>query len=427
MVKGNSRFGRLSVLTQQFTNKFFHLVRKEGLGVAFKKINSRLYTNLGLGKYFNKDYSRLANIYKELNDLYKSNHIKGICILTSALEFDELYNQRTINLAKYLADKGYGVLFVTWQWEENQVLEKEYQKVYNNIYEVPMYHFIYGNKILSDLKNIENKMFISTLPAKVFYRMIPFLKELNFKIIYDILDEWEEFFKVGQASWFEKSIEESFVKESDYIFTVSEPLKKKFSEIKNEILVVGNGYNPHLSRKEDISLKVPAADGRIHIGYFGHLTESWFDWNLILDLITNDNFTIHLIGHGAPIERLDEFRGNNNAVYYGKIHPSELHEIVQKWHIGIIPFKHSNLSEAVDPIKIYEYLFFGLPTVSTGIPHIGNYPLVTHCESYKEVREGINTYYQDVISNVNGDLELKNFLAYTTWEKRFDKILETIS
>jgi hypothetical protein len=426
MVKSKSRNNRMMILTKQFSNKFIRLVKNEGLGVAITKVNSRISTKLGLRRYLKKDYSRLSQIYTEVQQLYKLGEIKGVCFLPSALEFEELYNQRTINLAKYLSENGYFVLFISWQWEENQKLDKEYQKVYQNIYEIPMYDFIYSNNLLSKLNMIESKIFISTLPAKVFYKLIPNLKSMKFTVVYDILDEWEEFFKVGQASWFEKEIEERFVSEANHIFAVSEPLKQKFSNLKSDIHVIGNGYNPELSKKANISLKTKAEDGKIHIGYFGHMTDAWFDWELILHLLKNDNITIHLIGHGAPKEILESFNNHKNAKFYGKVHPSELYKIIEKWHIGIIPFKHIKLSEAVDPIKIYEYLFFGLPTVSTGIPHIGRYPNVYHCNSYDEVSAKIESIYEQIISNTLEDNYLKAFLEESTWDNRFNEMLQII-
>ncbi len=42
----------------------------------------------------------------------------------------------------------------------------------------------------------------------------------------------------------------------------------------------------------------------------------------------------------------------------------------------MIPFKSGRLSEAVDPIKIYEYFYFGLPVIVTGIKHLEQYPNV---------------------------------------------------
>jgi len=40
----------------------------------------------------------IEDFYTRINDLYQDQQIKGLAIITSAMEFEEVYNQRTINL-----------------------------------------------------------------------------------------------------------------------------------------------------------------------------------------------------------------------------------------------------------------------------------------------------------------------------------------
>lgn len=411
-----------------------HVIRKSlrslqqnGLQNTFQKAQRRLFTKMGVNKVFKRNNAQLHDLYLKVLDLHKNKEIKGLFIVTSGREFEELYNQRTINLAKYLSDQGFAVLFVAWQWDDQEKLEKSYQMVYKNIFEVPVYDFIYDIEKLKMVDEITDKTYLTTFPAKLFYGCIDQLSQSGYKIIYDIMDEWEEFYKTGDAPWYNRGIEEAFVQRSDLVTVVSQPLKDKFSSIRNDIYVIGNGYNAALSGKRDVSLKQKSADQKIHIGYFGHLTPSWFDWNLIFNLANNENFFFHFIGHGAPDDILTKIKGLSNCEFYGKVHPSELNKYVEKWHIGIIPFKPSKLSDAVDPIKIYEYLYFGLPTVSTGIPHIGTYPLVTHCHNETEVTETILHDYGQLLQSKLPYEDLDAFLAKTTWDERFREILTLLS
>ncbi|MED3622523.1 glycosyltransferase [Neobacillus thermocopriae] len=412
---------------QQLLKKGMKAINENGLGNTLQKIQRRAITRIGINKWLRSDNPQLKAIYNKILNQYKNKEINGLVVLTSGLEFEELYNQRTINLAKYLSDHGLGVLFVTWQWDDQEQLKKSYQTVYKNIYQVPVYDFTYELDKLKILDEIVNKIYITTFPAKLFYKSIEQLKHSGYRIIYDIMDEWEEFYKTGDASWYERKIEEQFVQVSDLVTVVSKPLKDKFSFIREDIYVIGNGYTAALSGRGNIALKEKAEDQRIHIGYFGHLTPSWFDWDLILSLAENDSFYFHFIGHGAPEEILQKIEAQPNCKFYGKVHPSELYKFVEKWHIGIIPFKHSKLSEAVDPIKIYEYLYFGLPTVSTGIPHIGNYPLVTHCNNQLEVKAAIDNYYEQLMNGKLDLADLNDFLGKTTWEARFNEMMSLLN
>ncbi|MFJ5713607.1 glycosyltransferase [Neobacillus sp. NPDC093127] len=411
-----------------------HLIRKgvkaikqNGLQNTLQKTQRRIFTKMGVNRVFKRENAQLNDVYQQIIDLYKRKDINGLVILTSGREFEELYNQRTINLAKYLAEQGIAVLFVAWQWDDQEKLQKSYQKVYKNIFQVPVYDFTYHLEKLTILDEIRTKTYITTFPAKLFYGSTDQLKKSGYKIIYDIMDEWEEFYKTGDASWYNRGVEESFVQIANLVTVVSQPLKDKFSFIRNDIDVIGNGYNPALSGKGNISLRQELPDGKIHIGYFGHLTPSWFDWDLIFSLAKNKQFYFHFIGHGAPEEILAKIDSLPNCKFYGKVHPSELHTFVEKWHIGIIPFKPSKLSEAVDPIKIYEYLYFGLPTVSTGIPHIGTYPFVTHCQNELEVTETILKDYQQLLDSKLQYKDLEAFLEKTTWDERFAELVKRLA
>ena len=107
------------------------------------------------------------------------------------------------------------------------------------------------------------------------------------------------------------------------------------------------------------------------IGYFGHLTEKWFDWeSLIWIAQQRPDHRLEIIGHGAP----DDIQLPSNIVLLGpKIHP-EICEIAKEWHVGIIPFRVGRLADGVDPIKIHEYFALGLSVVSFRMPQTEDYP-----------------------------------------------------
>ncbi|MGM9988331.1 MAG: glycosyltransferase [Bacillaceae bacterium] len=401
--------------------------REGGITPTLSKIIRRSLTKYGYKRSSKNNLLRMQNLYKTLSEDVNWSEIKGIAIVTSALEFDEVYNQRTINLAKYLSEKSFLVLYVVWQWEPKEILEKSYQNVFPNVYQMPLYDF-YNTLENLDLFEQKNKHFYITFPAGLFKDIEGKLANKNYKIIYDIMDEWEEFQKVGHAPWYKRSLEQQIVKDSNYIFAVSEPLKGKFASLNENIHVVGNGYTPKLSGEDKrfIANKMEETDSKIHVGYFGHLTESWFDWDYVFALAANPKMNIHLVGHGVSSFYMQKIEKHDNIHFYGKVHPSELYKFVSKWHVGIIPFKQSKLSEAVDPIKIYEYLYFGLPTVSTGIPHLSKYPFVKHCDSTDELVVAVQSFYKQVINQGLDYRELDEFLKETTWDERFNLMLKII-
>lgn len=406
----------------------------EELENKYLDLNNKLYKIQCSRSYLLS--KKMSKFYRPIRKLRELLHNKGlkckklkkfikisskIAIIPCSFEFDEFVNQRPINFAKYLSKKGYNVIFVAWQWDENTIINKSYKYVYNNILQIPLYDFI---DYEIDFSGIKEKIFCINFPHEIFLSKINELRMQGFNIYYDIMDEWEEFEKVGQANWFDKSVEEKIILQADFVSAVSQFLIKKYNYLRTDIMLSPNGFYKELTgyNNKNIALKKVIND-EINIGYFGHLTDSWFDWDSIFKLAKrNQNYKFHIIGYGIPEKILNKLQKQENIVYYGKIPTAQLHNYVKGWNIGIIPFKTSALSQAVDPIKIYEYLYMGLPVIVSGIENVKNYPRTFYIESIQE-------FEKQVIKIVNNPKfeEIDDFLEKSTWESRFEKLEKHIT
>ena len=125
-----------------------------------------------------------------------------LVIIPCAFEFDELVNQRPINAAKHYSARGFLVLYVAWQWSPQNTLSKGTGEVYPNVIQVPMYDFFKGLHSLS-LENIEGH-YLLTLPSRQFMDTVDTWRSKGGIVVYDIMDDWEAFSRVGQAPWYEK-------------------------------------------------------------------------------------------------------------------------------------------------------------------------------------------------------------------------------
>lgn len=340
-----------------------------------------------------------------------------VAIVTCGFEFDELVNQRPINLAKYLSSAGYGVIFVAWQWNADEILQKGTSVVFDNVYQVPLFSFFNGVEALPLRKATSH--YIISLPASGLYNQISKVRTKGFTIIYDIMDEWEEFSKVGQAPWYDKVVENALIRESDRVFCVAPALKDKFSYIREDIQISANGFTPAVIGLDARGIVEAHTENKV-IGYFGHLTDSWFDWPLVFELAKSfPEVEFQIIGYGSPDWVNRKVAKFPNIKLLGKVHPSKLKEYVINWTHGIIPFREGKLSRAVDPIKIYEYIYFGLPTIVTGIAHLDTYPL-TKWFSRNEVAENFHEFL--VEAHDKGQL-VDVFLSESTWSARFDRLI----
>ncbi len=422
---GFNRIGTLLSNLREYAAVFFAVVRREGILSALKKT----------GRYFlphppvllppaSKNLA-LQAVYETLEAWMQERELRGLAILPSAFEFEPLYNQRTINFARYLSDQGFAVIYVAWQWAPDQSLEKSYQNVYGSIFQVPLYPFRENLHALNRFQGIAAKYFFCTFPPRIFFETMTQLRQLRFSVAYDLMDDWEAFHAHQQAAWYVRDLEEAMVLNADVIFAVSEPLRQKFAHLRKDIQVIGNGYDPAQLGPPNLALRAPAEDGHIHIGYFGHLTEAWFDWELLFQLLAaREDIFLHLIGYGAPETQLKRLHRWERARYHGKVEPNALHEQVVHWHLGIIPFRPSKLAEAVDPIKVYEYLHFGLPTLVTGIPHIGRYPSVHYCRDLEELCREIDRY--DPKDPPESEA-IARFLEKSTWARKFQQMIDCLA
>jgi len=355
------------------------------------------------------------------NWLTVANKSTDVVIIPCAFAFEPLYNQRPINAAKYYASRGYVVIFVAWQWAQDDVIRHGESKVAEGIYQVPLYRFLAGINDLTIAKS-ESSLILLTLPAPILLDALPILRARRYNIVYDILDDWEAFHGVGQAPWYIKSREEETVLTADLVTAVSPPLSIKFQKLRTQVYVLPNGFDPELLASGPITNSPPSVRENI-AGYFGHLTEAWFDWELLFQLASAfPHIRFEIIGYGASSSKIEEASQFRNISLLGKIDTAELHRFAQRWSVGLIPFKEGRLAAAVDPIKIYEYIFFGLKVVISGIPHLADYPnsfMLKPNDPCQDFQIALN-------APLSPSTETTDFLSRSTWSERF-RLMESLT
>lgn len=233
--------------------------------------------------------------------------------------------------------------------------------------------------------------------------------------VYDCLDDWEEFAGANFASWYSSSAEKFIVSNADFSCCVSGPLREKiqsFAETR-DVHLLPNAYDRGFLAEG----YVPRRGRAVKVGYFGHLTGAWFDWAGLRAIATRrPEYQFDIIGHGAPPD-LDV---PANVRMLGPKRPVEICRIAEEWHAAIIPFKMGRLADAVDPIKIYEYLALRLSVVSFRMPQIAPYPYTSTVNSVEEFVAALD----HAIETRPDDSVIERFLAENTWEERASRLIE---
>lgn len=150
-----------------------------------------------------------------------------------------------------------------------------------------------------------------------------------------------------------------------------------------------------------------------YIGTIGH----WFDWSFVFDLaVANPSMCIRLIG---PVHVMPSGPLPRNIEFLPACDHASAMRHMQEFSVGLIPFKLTDLTSSVDPIKYYEYRALGLPVLSTRFGEMalrdgqrGVFLTDKHSDLAGLVRAAM-TYEHD-------QDEIKEFRETCSWGRRFD-------
>ncbi|GAB5388788.1 MAG: hypothetical protein Alpg2KO_17560 [Alphaproteobacteria bacterium] len=301
-----------------------------------------------------------------------------VLIYTGTTRIGEKHRaNRSMMMAIELAEMGKSVVFVYYRASRRQSILEDQTICYQGggrVIQVPNDLFIeFSDSVVKMGRNGGSALV--TMPDAGSMPLMNHLKANGWQCAYEARDDWEEFHRVGAGRWYDINFERYLARKADFTLSVSPPLREKMIAMgakreDSHILANGAGARFHEHFATTGSHPVSHVNGTGKIGYFGHLTQKWFDWPALLGLAkANPDTQIEIIGHGQHPE-IDL----PNVTFLGAMDHAQIIEAAKGWEIGIIPFVPSRLANAVDPIKIYEYLCLRLKVVSVYMEQIANYP-----------------------------------------------------
>jgi hypothetical protein len=348
-----------------------------------------------------------------------------IAVVSCALPFSSTLNHRPISCARYFADHGYTVLFVEVWGTPEEARHQAGEEVYPGIFAISLDDFRDNLDLILPAAHAK-RSYLCTIPHRGLVGLVRPLQAAGYHIHYDIMDDWEEFHRADEAEWYSLSVEREVVVLSDTLSAVSEKLVQKFEPLRSDVVVVQNGFQPSaLACEQFIAANTPLDRPKV-VGYFGHFSDGWFDWDTVFYAAQKrPDIEFELIGWGLSERARVRLKDFPNIRFEGLVPQNNLHRYARKWWAAMIPFRPSTLSAAVDPLKIYEYLYLGLSSVVTGISGIAGYPLV----QYADDREGFVSALDKLPDRPDKQSlsAAAEFLKTCVWEARLAKLNSMIS
>lgn len=333
---------------------------------------------------------------------------------------------RPNNLAAEYASLGKAVVFLPFG-----SLQGYPESPGKNLYQIQRSQVDALVDLLIDARSdLANYYICSSFPSLQSVTIAARLKAAGWRIIYEVRDDMEEFNRVGYSKWYHPRLETEMIRLSDEIVTVSAALADKVTSLSpnygdTQVHVLPNGVNTEVIEQSRQLRTAEIAELRKEsttIGYVGHLTPSWFDWQLLTTAAKlRPHLKFQIIGHGAPAG----LRLPANVDLLGPRTHAEIIQLIDEWKVGIIPFVHSPLTRSVDPNKIYEYFAWGLRCVTAEMGMVQDYPSTWVYNSVDEFCEAIDEATATPMDSHELQI-LDSFVAQSSWNNRATAMIELI-
>ena len=172
-------------------------------------------------------------------------------------------------------------------------------------------------------------------------------------------------------------VEERLIRSVDQVITVSPAMYERKGRLNANSLQVTNGVTFEAFAEPGPEPNDLAGIPRPRIGYSGFLKKQ-LDWKLLVALATrHPEWSFVFVGEKRPHEEirelLDTMDSLPNVYFLGAKPSTELARYPQHFDVCLMPYRVNDYSKYIFPLKLYEYLAGGRPTLSMPIPALAGF------------------------------------------------------
>ena len=184
-------------------------------------------------------------------------------------------------------------------------------------------------------------------------------------LVYDCMDDWDTFENLGD---FNRSEETQLAVECDVLAVTAEQLKQKFARRGLDAVLVRNGADFEFFRSAEALPELSRCQRPV-VGYFGAIAD-WIDLELSYEVAkSRPDYSFVFVGQvfdrdTRALESLPNVRLLGSRPY------EQMPRLLAGFDVCIIPFLLNQVTNATDPVKLYEYLSQGKPVVATDMSEL---------------------------------------------------------
>ncbi len=306
-------------------------------------------------------------LMEEVKRVRAASPFKQVIVFPPTIDYHWM-KQRPQQLAGAFADAGCLVLYGTLNHRSDavEVTERVGERLY-----------LLSEKYLGYLHHA------FTAAETLYYCLWPnngkYLGAINYStLVYDYMDELS---LLELPSDEVEHMHQALLEEADLITVSADRLKSKIPErYQSKTLLLNNaveaGFIERVAAAGPDRELTERCRGKPIVGYFGAIAE-WLDFPLIASVAKAFPhcelvFVGPMLGVQHEVDKLE--RRYSNVHFLPPVPHARLPAILQAFAVCIIPFARNEITDAVSPVKLFEYMSSGKPVVTSDLQECQKYP-----------------------------------------------------
>ena len=240
----------------------------------------------------------------------------------------------------------------------------------------------------------------------------------GWRVVYDCMDEWAGFPCVGEPV---VALEETLVREADLTVVTAGRLYEKLDGRAARLVLARNGVDLEHYRRHYGENALLGQVGHPVIGYFGALA-SWVDVELLEAIARSFPQATFVLAGGVFDVDLSRVVALPNVRLLGQRPYDEMPRLLWHFDVCVIPFLVNDITEAVNPVKFYEYISAGKPVVAPRLAELLPYEALCYlADGHGEFLKGIERALAEPEEDPRRELR-RRVAEENDWRERYRTI-----